>query len=183
VIAAEQYASRLVVPQSQQHSAMRWPSHRDHARKALAKLAGPHLPATLKQVEKAVAKAHSKHEKAASGRTTTSRAAGGNGEQLLACGEEGFEPSNGLKPSSAAFEGAPQATAAQRLGHTSLGPAGLAPCAPTELHTAPPTDPGSADPEPTKPCAGLERSRDNVSHRPRFLTGLRRWRWSRCRSR
>jgi len=27
---------------------MRWPSHKDHARKALAKLAGPHLPATLK---------------------------------------------------------------------------------------------------------------------------------------
>jgi hypothetical protein len=76
VIAAEQYASRLVVPQSQQHSAMRWPSHKDHARKALAKLAGPHLPATLKQVEKAVAKVHSEHEKAASGRSTTSRTAG-----------------------------------------------------------------------------------------------------------
>ena len=84
VIAAEQYASRLVVPQSQQHSAMRWPSHKDHARKALAKLAGPHLPATLKQVEKAVAKAHSENEKAASGRTTTSRAAGGDGEQPVA---------------------------------------------------------------------------------------------------
>ena len=53
VIAAEQYASRLVVPSSQQHSPMRWPSHKEHARKALAKLAGPHLPATLKQVEKA----------------------------------------------------------------------------------------------------------------------------------
>ena len=77
VIAAEQYASRLVVPQSQQHSPMRWPSHKDHARKALAKLAGPHLPATLKQVEKAVAKAHAEHEKATSGRTTISRAAGG----------------------------------------------------------------------------------------------------------
>ena len=84
MIAAEQYASRLVVPQSQQHSAMRWPSHKDHARKALAKLAGPHLPATLKQVEKAVAKAHSEHEKAPSGRTTTSRAAGGDGEQPVA---------------------------------------------------------------------------------------------------
>ena len=61
VIAAEQYASRLVVPKSQQHSPMRWPSHKDQARKALARLAGPHLPATLKQVEKAVAKAHSEH--------------------------------------------------------------------------------------------------------------------------
>src|ERR1700722_19014516 len=43
VIAAEQYASRLVVPQSQQHPAMRWHSHKDHARKALAKLDGPYL--------------------------------------------------------------------------------------------------------------------------------------------
>ena len=43
---------------------MRWPSHKDHARKALAKLAGPHLPATLKQVEKAVAKAHSENQHA-----------------------------------------------------------------------------------------------------------------------
>ena len=84
VIAAEQYASRLVVPSSQQHSPMRWPSHKDHARKALAKLAGPHLPATLKQVEKAVAKAHAEHEKATSGRTTTSRAAGGVDEQSVA---------------------------------------------------------------------------------------------------
>ena len=64
VIAAEQYASRLVVPRSQQHPPMRWSSHKDHARKALAKLAGPHLPATLKQVEKAVAKAHAEHEQA-----------------------------------------------------------------------------------------------------------------------
>ena len=39
-------------------------SHKDHARKALAKLAGPHLPATLKQVEKAVAKAHSENQQA-----------------------------------------------------------------------------------------------------------------------
>ena len=62
VLAAEQYASRLVVPSSQQHPPMRWPSHKDHAPKALAKLAGPHLPATLKQLEKAVAKAHAEHD-------------------------------------------------------------------------------------------------------------------------
>jgi hypothetical protein len=84
VMAAEQYASRLVVPSSQQHSPMRWPSHKDQARKALAKLAGPHLPVTLKQVEKAVAKAHAEHEKATSGRTTTSRAKGGVDEQPVA---------------------------------------------------------------------------------------------------
>jgi hypothetical protein len=58
VVCAEQYASRLVVPVSQQHSPIRWSSHKDHARKALAKLAGPHLPATLKQLEKAIAKVH-----------------------------------------------------------------------------------------------------------------------------
>lgn len=68
----------------QQHSPMRWSSHKDHARKALAKLAGPHLPVTLKQVEIAVAKAPSEHQKAASGRTTTSRAAGGDGEEPVA---------------------------------------------------------------------------------------------------
>jgi hypothetical protein len=57
VIAAEQYACRLVVPSSQQFGAKRWPSHKDHAARALQKLAGPHLPATLKQLEKAIAKA------------------------------------------------------------------------------------------------------------------------------
>ena len=84
VIAAEKYASRLVVPSSQQHSPMRWSSHKDHARKALAKLAGPHLPATLKQVEKAVVKAHSEQQNATSGGRSTSRAAGGVGEQPVA---------------------------------------------------------------------------------------------------
>jgi hypothetical protein len=57
VIAAEQHACRLVVPSSQQFGAKRWPSHRDHAAKALQKLTGPHLPSTLKQLEKAIAKA------------------------------------------------------------------------------------------------------------------------------
>jgi hypothetical protein len=65
MLAAEQYASRLVVPSSsQQHPAMRWGSHRDQARKALAKLAGPHIPATLKQLEKAIAAAKAEHEQA-----------------------------------------------------------------------------------------------------------------------
>jgi hypothetical protein len=63
VIAAEQYASRLVVPSSQQHRALGWSSHKDQAAKALAKLAGPHLPASLKQLEKAIAKAKSEYDK------------------------------------------------------------------------------------------------------------------------
>jgi ParB/RepB/Spo0J family partition protein len=64
VIAAEQYASRLVVPASQQFRPKRWPSHKDQAAKALRKLAGPHLPTTLKQLEKAVAAAKQEHDRA-----------------------------------------------------------------------------------------------------------------------
>jgi hypothetical protein len=64
VLAAEQYACRLVLPSTQQVTAHRWPSHKDHAGKALAKLAGPHLPATLKQLEKAITNAHSTYEHA-----------------------------------------------------------------------------------------------------------------------
>jgi ParB family chromosome partitioning protein len=64
VIAAEQYASRLVVPTSQRAHPTTWSSHKDLAARALAKLAGPHLPATLKQLESAVKRAHRDHEKA-----------------------------------------------------------------------------------------------------------------------
>ena len=64
ILAAEQYASRLVVPSSQQHPPMRWGSHKDQARKALTKLAGPHPPASLKQLEKAVGKAKADHDQA-----------------------------------------------------------------------------------------------------------------------
>jgi len=63
VIAAEQYASRLVIPSSQQRSALGWPSHKGNAAKALAKLAGPCLPVSLKQLEKAVGKAKADYEK------------------------------------------------------------------------------------------------------------------------
>jgi hypothetical protein len=90
VIAAEQYASRLVVPSSQQHSPMRWSSHKDNAQKALTKLAGPHLPATLKQVEKAVAKAHAEHEKATASRAATSEN-GGELHEALAGGVDADE--------------------------------------------------------------------------------------------
>jgi ParB/RepB/Spo0J family partition protein len=64
VIAAEQYASRLVVPSSQRVPAMRWSSHKDTAAKALKKLAGPHIPATLSGLERAVKRAHAAYEKA-----------------------------------------------------------------------------------------------------------------------
>jgi len=35
-----------------------WSSHKDHAAKALKKLAGPHLPGSLRQLETAVKRAH-----------------------------------------------------------------------------------------------------------------------------
>ena len=64
VIAAEQYATRLVVPSSQRMPATRWSSHRDIAAKALKKLAGPHVPATLTRLERAVKRAHAAYDKA-----------------------------------------------------------------------------------------------------------------------
>ncbi|MGC9220916.1 MAG: hypothetical protein ACP5H2_06125 [Solirubrobacteraceae bacterium] len=63
VIAAEQYASRLVVPSSQQQRPLSWSSHKDQSAKALAKLAGSHLPASLKQLEQAIAKANVDYDK------------------------------------------------------------------------------------------------------------------------
>ena len=59
VIAAEQHACRLVVPQSQRMPATHWSSHKEHAAKALAKLAGPHVPTSLKKLERAIERAHS----------------------------------------------------------------------------------------------------------------------------
>jgi hypothetical protein len=64
VIAAEQHASRLVVPNSQRARPTSWGSHKDLAAKALKKLAGPHLPASLKQLENAVRRAHREYTKA-----------------------------------------------------------------------------------------------------------------------
>jgi hypothetical protein len=64
VIVAEQYATRLVVPASQRMPASRWSSHKDIAAKALRKLAGPHLPASLTKLEQAVKRTHTAYEKA-----------------------------------------------------------------------------------------------------------------------
>jgi ParB/RepB/Spo0J family partition protein len=58
VIAAEHYASQLVVPNSQRSFRQPWRSHKGHAVKALERLAGPHVPASLKAIEKAVKKAN-----------------------------------------------------------------------------------------------------------------------------
>jgi hypothetical protein len=74
VIAAEQYASRLVVPAGQRMPATRWSSHKDIAAKALKKLVGPHLPATLSGLERAVKRAHAAYEKAETGAREPARA-------------------------------------------------------------------------------------------------------------
>ncbi len=64
VIAAEQHASRLVLPAGQRVTATRWSSRKDTAAKALAKLTGPHLPASLKRLEHAIEQAHATYEQA-----------------------------------------------------------------------------------------------------------------------
>lgn len=62
-IAAERYASRLVLPVSQQQHPLSWASHDGKALKALEKLAGPHLPTSLKQLEKAIGEAKADYDK------------------------------------------------------------------------------------------------------------------------
>jgi hypothetical protein len=64
VIAAEQHASRLVVPSSQRTPTIRWSSHKDLAAKALKKLAGQHVPTTLSKLEQAVKRAHAAYDNA-----------------------------------------------------------------------------------------------------------------------
>ena len=89
VIAAEQHACRLVVPSSQQFGAKRWPSHKDHAAKALQKLAGPRLPATLRQLEKAIAKAGTElHEAQAEAQARKASSV----EEDVGAGEETGDP-------------------------------------------------------------------------------------------
>lgn len=61
VIAAEQYAARMVLPASQRTYRMHWGSHKDIAAKALKKLLSQHLPASLKALERAVERVHSEH--------------------------------------------------------------------------------------------------------------------------
>jgi hypothetical protein len=64
VIAAEQYATRLVVTSSQRMPVTRWTSHKDIAAKALRKVAGPHVPTTLSGLEQAVKRTHAAYDKA-----------------------------------------------------------------------------------------------------------------------
>ena len=80
VIAAEQYACRLVVPSSQQGLPIRYGSHADRAQKALAKLASPHLPASLKQLQKAIDRVEAEHQAACAAARKTPDTQPGDGE-------------------------------------------------------------------------------------------------------
>jgi ParB/RepB/Spo0J family partition protein len=73
VLAAEHYASRLVLPASKRVPATRWPSRKDQAAKALAKLAGPYLPVSLAKLERAVARTHRAYEQTDTVESTSSR--------------------------------------------------------------------------------------------------------------
>jgi len=53
-----------VLPASQRLPATRWSSHKDIAAKALKKLAGGHVPATLSRLEQAVKRTHAAYDKA-----------------------------------------------------------------------------------------------------------------------
>ena len=65
VVAAERYAaSRIVLPSAQRQHPQRYGSHKDLAEKALAKLAGQHIPASMKQLTKAIDAAHTTLHKA-----------------------------------------------------------------------------------------------------------------------
>jgi ParB/RepB/Spo0J family partition protein len=75
VIAAEQHAARLMLPTSQRSQPTRWGSHKDLAAKALRKLAGPHVPASLSKLEQAVKRAQSAHAKAERAHHEAQRAA------------------------------------------------------------------------------------------------------------
>jgi hypothetical protein len=75
VIAAEQHASRLVLPSSQRMPASRWSSHKDIAAKTLKKLAGPHAPTSLTKLEHAVKRAHRAYDKAETAAREQHRAA------------------------------------------------------------------------------------------------------------
>jgi hypothetical protein len=76
VISAEQYAARMVLPASQRSYQTPWSSHKDIATKALAKLAGPHLPVSLKALERAVKRAHDEYDAAVRAGSAAAPAAG-----------------------------------------------------------------------------------------------------------
>jgi ParB/RepB/Spo0J family partition protein len=94
VIAAEQHASRLVVPNSQRTHPSGWSSHKGIAAKALAKLAGPHVPASLKQLGRSIDRAEKDYR--AAEETARKQAAKGVPERDDQDGEPDVEASEDL---------------------------------------------------------------------------------------
>jgi hypothetical protein len=90
VISAEQYAARMVLPASQRSCRTAWSSHKDIGAKALAKLAGPHLPVSLKALERAIKRAHDEYDAAIRVRSAAVPAAGTE-EPVEADGQEDEE--------------------------------------------------------------------------------------------
>jgi ParB/RepB/Spo0J family partition protein len=76
VLATKRPTHRLVLPSSQQHSPLAWGSRQGKAVKALEKLAGPHIPVSLKQLEKAVKKAKAEYDAQLNDARAASRNAG-----------------------------------------------------------------------------------------------------------
>jgi len=94
VIAAEQYALRLVLPASQRGYRPRWSSHKDLAAKALRKLAGAHVPVSLTKLEQAVKRAHDTHAAAERAHHDAQRSARRSAKQQPA-GEPSGDSSDG----------------------------------------------------------------------------------------
>ena len=63
VVAADRFAQRMVLPAARQGCRERWYSREDRAIAALEAIAKPHLPASLAQLEAAVAEAHATYER------------------------------------------------------------------------------------------------------------------------
>lgn len=78
VIAAEQYACPLVVPQSQRGARSRWSSHTSGRQ---GKVAKPHRFASLPRLEKAIAQAH--HDALATERERPTRDNDGSNDEDL----------------------------------------------------------------------------------------------------
>jgi hypothetical protein len=80
----------MVLPASQRSYRTAWSSHKDIAAKALAKLAGPHLPVSLKALERAIKRAHDEYDTAIRPRKAAAPAARTE-EPMKADGKEAEE--------------------------------------------------------------------------------------------
>lgn len=144
VIAAEQYASRLVVPSSQQTKPLSWPSHKDMALKALTKLAGPHIASTLKALEKAISKAEREHKEAFKALLNAKESDAQGAPEAAGAGEPTSDEHHDEEPADALVSGATDVGGGVSLFVLPVG-AG-APAASKPIATATLTDSTSSEP-------------------------------------